>query len=390
MRHIYLLGVGSIGSQTLSVIRNYKESFKLTGISLGSDLIKNQEIIDEFKPAIIVTRKEEDLEKLNTYEAYTSFGIEGLLYLARIKKYPDEILVNALMGSVGLRPTYEAVLAKKDIALANKESIVMGGDLLQKAIKESSVNVYPVDSEHSAVWECLRGESTKDIKTLFITASGGSFRDIPYEDLDKQDLASALNHPNWKMGKKITIDSATLVNKCLEMIEAHYIFNVPISNIKPMLHKESIVHGFIEWKDNSLKAVFGKKDMRIPILYSLSHPKRLECGDNYRMDLKDMASLTFSEIDYNLPKYKIFKTCIKVCEFGGTAPAVFNAINEAAVELYLKGMIKFTDITKLCETTFEYNKYIKQDYDINFLLKLNTEVHDLVLGKYGDVYGSIN
>ena len=269
MIDLYILGAsGSIGRQTIDIISNYKDKFRVVAMSVGHDLTLANKLCNIAKPSLVCLRNKFD--KIS-YNAKFVYGDEGLLEIAKYK-YSDNyaILINALVGSAGLKPTILAIKNGKNIALANKETLVMAGDIINSLIKEYNVKLTPIDSEHNAIWQCLKGEEKKDVKRLIITASGGAFRDKSREELKDVTKEMALKHPNWQMGAKITIDSATMMNKGFEVIEAHHLFNMPYNKISTILHKESICHSLVEFNDLSIKAVLGSPDMRIPILYALS------------------------------------------------------------------------------------------------------------------------
>jgi 1-deoxy-D-xylulose-5-phosphate reductoisomerase len=341
MKNIYLLGAtGSIGSQTLDIIEKQPTAFKLIGASLGRDDEKNHDILSRFPLEIACLRS--DNKKQLYIKKYPNIkfvvGDEGLIEIA---KYPKQgICVNALSGSAGLYPTIEAIKHKKDIALANKETLVMAGDIVNQYIKEYDVKLLPVDSEHAAIWQTIDHESIEDIEKIVITASGGSFRDLSRAELKDITLEQALSHPNWSMGPKVTIDSATMMNKGLEVIEAHHLFQLPFNQIETILHKESLVHGLTYFKDGTIKASLGKNDMRIPIAYALNYPNR--SNFNHSMPLVDMH---FKPMDFK--RFPLLKLAYEVGETGGLLPTVMNAANEAAVKLFIEGKIKFLDIEKI-------------------------------------------
>lgn len=270
MKFIYLLGsTGSIGMQTLEVVKKYKNEFKLIGCSLGTDDKKNMNILDEFQPEIASLRYRNQMDNYVDKYPNTKFvyGDHGLI---QISQYPKKgLLINALSGSVGLKPTIEAIKTYKDIALANKETLVMAGDIVNQYVRQYNVKLYPIDSEHSALWQTIDHENKDYIKKMVITASGGSFRDLNRSQLKDVTIKEALKHPNWVMGAKITIDSATMMNKGLEVIEAHHLFNLDYENIETVLHKESVVHGLTYFIDGTIKAALSISDMKIPIAYAL-------------------------------------------------------------------------------------------------------------------------
>ncbi|MFC0188863.1 1-deoxy-D-xylulose-5-phosphate reductoisomerase [Fictibacillus aquaticus] len=353
MKYISLLGAtGSIGDQTLDVLRAHPEMFKLSAMSAGRNLEKAESIIREFKPELAAVISKEDASTLqNNCGSSTKivYGSEGLREVAAFHK--SDILVNAVMGSVGLLPTLEAIKEGKQIALANKETLVTAGHIVMEAAKKSGVSILPVDSEHSAIFQCLNGEDKKEAERLILTASGGSFRDRTREELKDVTVTEALNHPNWSMGAKITIDSATMMNKGLEVIEAHWLFSFDYTKIDVILHKESIIHSMVEFKDTSVIAHLGQPDMRVPIQYALSYPKRLEHSGGRRLNLWETGKLHFQEMDFS--RFRCLEFAYEAGKTGGTMPAVLNAANEAAVEAFLQGQISFLQIEDLIHETMQ-------------------------------------
>lgn len=375
MKFIYLLGAtGSIGTQTLDVVKNHLDEFKLIGCSLGSDDEKNKTILDTFKPEIASLRYEQQLEDYQ--KAYPNikfvFGHQGLI---DVVTYPIAgLVVNALSGSIGLKPTIEAIKTKKDIALANKETLVMAGDLINGYVDEYQVNLYPIDSEHSALWQTIDHEQHKYIKKMVITASGGSFRDLNRNELKHVTVKDALKHPNWAMGDKITIDSATMMNKGLEVIEAHHLFHLDYNQIETILHKESVVHGLTYFIDGTIKASLSVSDMRIPIAYALFYPKRM----TYDQEL-NLENLSFKPMDYQ--RYPLLKLAYEVGKKGGIMPTVMNAANEAAVHLFLKEKISFLEIENI---VFDYvNHQVNiENPSLEDIIKTNDNIQEDIYKKY--------
>ena len=379
MKHVYILGAcGSIGTQSLDVIRNYKEEFKVVGISVGRDLELAKKIIEEFNPEIVCFREETHLEGFEDLKAIKCFGDDGLKYLASFSEYDDEILINALVGSVGLVPTIEGIKAAKTIALANKESLVMAGDIINEMLKEYDVKLHPIDSEHSAIWQCLQGDNKVDIKSLIITASGGSFRDRKRDELKGVTVEQALNHPNWSMGPKITIDSATMMNKGFEVIEAHHLFDLPYEKIKTILHKESVIHSMVEYNDHSVKAQLGNPDMRIPIQYALLYPRH-KSMESESLDLVKISKLSFEEL--SLERYRCLDFAYQAGQKGGLYPVVLNAANEVAVNLFLNGKIEFLQIEEIIEREIS-KEYNLKNPTIEDILDLNSEIQGRILKEY--------
>lgn len=377
MKSIYLLGAtGSIGTQTLDILEKYKDLYRLVGVSLGNRNPKlNERIIEDFKPEVVCLRNESDLAYYESKYKNIKFvyGNDGLVKIATHSK--KGLLINALMGSVGLEPTIAAIKSKKSVAIANKETLVMAGDLIMKLAKDYKVSILPVDSEHNAIFSCLQGEKIEDILKITITASGGSFRDKDRDQLMNVTKEEALNHPNWKMGSKITIDSATMMNKGLEVIEAHHLFQLPYHQIKTVLHKESIVHGMVTFKDQSLKAVLGSSDMRMPILYALSYPNHLDL-DIKPLDFDAIGQLTFKPMDFQ--RYPLLELAYQVGKKGGLYPTVMNAANEKAVELFLEGKIGFLDIERRVIEAVETFSENKENPTIEEILETNKKIYERV------------
>lgn len=357
VKKISLLGAtGSIGIQTLDIIRGHRDAFQLVAISAGRNLDLVRKIIIEFKPEFVSVQEKADGETLRTEfpELSIGFGIEGIEEAAIYPK--ADILVNAVLGSVGLSPTLRAIQAGKTIAIANKETLVTAGHLVMDAARRHNVQVLPVDSEHSAIFQALQGENEKSIEQLILTASGGSFRDRTREELQGVTVSEALNHPNWSMGAKITIDSATMMNKGLEVIEAHWLFALPYEQISVVLHKESIIHSMVEFHDTSIIAQLGTPDMRVPIQYALTYPDRLPLPSGNRLSLAQVGKLHFSEMDFE--RFRCLKFAYDAGKTGGTMPTVLNAANEAAVAAFLEGKISFLQIEDLIEKVLEKHNVI--------------------------------
>lgn len=379
MIDLYLLGAsGSIGRQTIDIISNYKKQFRIVAMSVGRDLSLAQDLVDKVKPELVCLRNESD--KINT-TAKICYGDSGLLQIACFKASNNRaILINALVGSAGLKPTVVAIQNKKDIALANKETLVMAGDLIKELVKQYNVKLTPIDSEHNAIWQCLKGENKKDVKELIITASGGSFRNKKRSDLVNVTKEDALKHPNWQMGAKITIDSATMMNKGFEVIEAHYLFDMPYSKIKTIMHKESIVHSLVLFNDLSLKALLGHSDMRIPILYALSYPKHLKIKNIKQLDLAGL-NLHFKELSFK--RFPLLKAAYYCGNLGKLYPTVLNAANEAAVKLFLEDKISFLEIEDIIFSYINKN-YDDIHYNLDNILEINEKIQTEILKKYGD------
>ena len=378
--NLFILGVtGSIGTQTLDVVRNSNNKFKVISVTCHSNISKLVEIINEFNPLYVSVDKELDSIKLK--EMFPSiefgYGLNGIENAAIYKIDGDSLVVNALVGSVGLSPTIMSIKAKRNIALANKETLVIGGELILPLLKEYNVDLIPIDSEHSAIFQCIKGER-KAVSNIIITASGGSFRDLTREQLKSVTVEDALDHPNWNMGSKITIDSATMMNKGLEVIEAHYLFDMPYENIQTVMHKESIIHSLVEFNDSSLLAHLGNPDMRVPINYAINYPDRVDYNGK-KLDLVKLGSLNFEELSYD--RYPLLKLAIEAGISKGLAPCTLNAADEAAVQLFLEGKITFLDIEQIvseCVIMFNNDK----DITLESLLKRDLEVKEYVIKNY--------
>ncbi|MCU9612072.1 1-deoxy-D-xylulose-5-phosphate reductoisomerase [Caldibacillus lycopersici] len=358
MKGISLLGAtGSIGKQTLDILRIHPKKFKLIAISVGKNIELARKIIAQFQPKLVSVQEKQDYEiLLKEFPSSIKFtyGLEGIIEVAT---HPQaEVLVNAILGSVGLLPTLQAIDAGKTIALANKETLVTAGHLVMEKAKSKNVPILPVDSEHSAIFQSLNGENPKNIERLIITASGGSFRDKTRDQLESVTVQDALNHPNWSMGAKITIDSATMMNKGLEVIEAHWLFNIPYEKIDVVLHRESTIHSLVEFHDSSIIAQLGTPDMRLPIQYALSYPERLPLPAE-RLNLAKIGSLHFQEMD--MDRFRCLRFAYEAGKIGGTMPVVLNAANEVAVAAFLAGKIPFLAIEDWIEQALENHSSIE-------------------------------
>ncbi|REJ23994.1 MAG: 1-deoxy-D-xylulose-5-phosphate reductoisomerase [Bacillaceae bacterium] len=353
MKKIILLGAtGSIGQQTLDVIRANPDSFRLVAMSFGENIELGLKAVHEFKPELVAVKNREiyDQIRLNIpSNCQLTYGHDGLCETAAYHK--GEIVVNAVIGSVGLIPTLKAIEAKKTVALANKETLVTAGQIVIDYARKHNVQILPVDSEHSAIFQCLNGEKKESVERLILTASGGSFRDKSRNELKHVTVKEALNHPNWSMGAKITIDSATMMNKGLEVIEAHWLFSVSYDQIDVLLHKESVIHSMVEFHDGSIIAQLGTPDMKIPIQYALTYPNRIPSYESERLDLTKYGQLHFEKIDFD--RYRCLKFAFDSGKIGGTMPAVLNAANEVAVNAFLEDKIPFLKIEELVERALE-------------------------------------
>ncbi|NQV42185.1 MAG: 1-deoxy-D-xylulose-5-phosphate reductoisomerase [Candidatus Marinimicrobia bacterium] len=357
MKNLSVLGAtGSIGVNVLNVARSYPDLYGIKYLSAHSqaDLLIEQAL--EFSPKAVCIGDSGHYDKVNKALPGTEVlqGRSGLLELAG----RDDVhtMVNALVGSAGMEPTIRSIQAGVDIALSNKESLVMAGDFINGLLKKHEVNLFPVDSEHSAIWQCLVGESTEDIKRLVVTGSGGPFRTLPVESFANITVAQALKHPNWAMGRKITIDSATMMNKGLEVIEAHWLFHLPAHKIDIVVHPQSIIHSMVEFLDGSVKAQLGIPDMKIPIQYALSYPRHLK-QDWEQLDLAKVGTLTFEEPD--LKKFRCIQLAFDALEAGGSVPVVLNVANEESVYRFLNGEISFNTIPKLITNAIDAHEFIE-------------------------------
>lgn len=336
---------GSIGTQALDVAR--KLNLNICALTAYSNIDILEQQVREFKPSLAVVFSQEKAEELKVKIADTAtkvlWGMDGLIEASVIDS--ADMVLNSLVGMVGLTPTLSAINSGKDVALANKETLVAGGSLVMDAVKRNNVNMYPVDSEHSAIFQCLQGmNNKKELKKLILTASGGPFFGKSENDLKDVTVKEALNHPNWSMGAKITIDSASMMNKGLEIIEASWLFDMPEDKIDVVVHRESIVHSMIQFVDNSVIAQLGLPDMRIPIQYAITYPNRFESPVN-ELDLTAISNLSFCKPDYKT--FKCLNSCKEAINMGGTAPAIANGANEVANLLFREGKIKFLEIGDL-------------------------------------------
>lgn len=353
MKYLAILGsTGSIGVNTLDIVRQFPEQFKVISLSAGLniDLLKTQ--ILQFQPKIVSVLSREvagELQKgLSGVDVEVVYGIEGLI---RVATHPEvTLVVSAIVGAVGLIPTLSAIKTGKSVALANKEPLVMAGKIVMEEAGKSGAQILPIDSEHSAIFQSLIGHRKKDIRRLILTASGGPFLNLPLSKLHQVSVKEALNHPHWEMGKKITIDSASLMNKGLEVIEAHWLFDIPVEKIIVRIHPQSIIHSMVEYVDGSIIGQMGIADMRIPISYALSFPERMNLNLD-PLDLSKVGPLTFSVPDPE--KFPCLRLAYQSMEVGETLPAVLNAANEVAVNGFLEGSIRFTDIPLLIQRVME-------------------------------------
>lgn len=384
MKNIILLGAtGSIGTQVLDLIRE-NENYTLKAFSFGNNKDRALEIIEEFKPQLVCGIHANDIKTLQQLHPEIEYAI-GDVGLQRVASFGVEngIVINALVGAVGLMPTMIAIESGRDVLLANKETLVIGGSLVMKKAREKNVRIIPIDSEHSAIYQLLEGKNVSDIKKLIVTASGGSFRDKKRDELINVTKEEALNHPNWKMGAKITIDSATMMNKGFELIEAHYLFGIDIDKIESILHRESIIHSMVEFNDGSIFAQIGTSDMHLPILYALEGPRHLHSDLLQPLDLVKVGALHFEEVSYE--RYPLVKCAIESLKKGELDCTILNASNEAAVKLFLENKIKFLDIEKLVIESLNNPKYLgfkNGEVSIPKIMVLHEMVYNDIYYKY--------
>jgi 1-deoxy-D-xylulose-5-phosphate reductoisomerase len=368
MKRLAILGsTGSIGVNTLDIVRQFPEQFEIVGLSAGLNIQLLKQQIVQFRPKVVSVLNKESSEPLQRELSGTPIqivhGVEGLIQVAT---HPEvDQVVSAIVGAVGLIPTLSAIKTGKAIALANKEPLVMAGKIVIEEARRNHAQILPVDSEHSAIFQALLGHQREDVHRLILTASGGPFLNLPIERLQEVTVKEALNHPRWEMGRKITIDSASLMNKGLEVIEAHWLFDVPVEKIIVQIHPQSVVHSMVEYVDGSIVAQMGITDMRIPISYALSFPQRLRLSLP-RLDLFQKGGLTFFPPD---PKrFPCLKLAYQSIEIGETMPAILNAANEVAVNAFMEGSLKFTEIPLLIQRVMEEHE-VKSVHTIEDILR---------------------
>jgi len=374
MRKISILGsTGSIGTQTLEVVENLKD-IKVMAITGNSNIGLLEKQARKFQPELVAVMDEKNAEilkeKLSDMDIRVVSGMDGLVEAATYKGV--DTVVTSVVGNVGLKPTFEAIRAGKNIALANKETLVSAGQLVMDLAKKYNINIYPVDSEHSAIFQSLQGNEGSKIERILLTASGGPFRGKKREELLNVTAADALKHPNWSMGNKITIDSATMMNKGLEVMEAKWLFGVDVDQIEVLVHPQSIVHSAVEYEDGAILAQLGEPDMRVPIQYALTYPKRVK-NPFPRVDFTQRNNLTFDKPD--METFKCLSLAYRALKTGGTLPAVLNGANEVAVARFLKGDIGFLDIPELIEQTMDAYT-VKYEYTLEDLLEADAWAKD--------------
>lgn len=377
MKNIAVLGsTGSIGTQTLDIVRNNTDELKIKVLAAGSNVELIEKQIREFKPEIAVLYNADKANELKIKIADTGVkvlsGMDGMIEAATFDDV--DTVVTSMVGMIGIKPTIAAIKAGKNIALANKETLVTAGHIIMPLIKEHKVSLLPVDSEHSAIFQSMNGENRKRISKILLTASGGPFRGKSYEELKNVTLEDALKHPNWAMGQKITVDSATLVNKGLEVMEAAWLFDVDVSMIQVVVHPQSVIHSMVEYEDTAVIAQLGCPDMRLPIQYALFYPDR-RFLDAKKLDFFEMKSLTFEKPD--MDTFKGLKFAMDAAEFGGSMPTVFNASNEEAVAMFLNKKIGFLDIYRIIEESMNRHTVISNP-DIDTVLSVERDTREFI------------
>ena len=377
MKKVFVLGsTGSIGVNCLNVISNLKDNFEVAGLTVNSNTELLLEQIGKFNPKVVVVRDENAAKKISgkiPKGCELLVGEDGLIKAAMETDY--DIFMGAMVGFAGLAPTLEAIKRGKRIALANKETLVVAGDIVTKLVLENSAEIIPVDSEHSAIYQCLVGENLNEVEKLILTASGGPFRDKDKSFFENATVDEALNHPNWKMGSKISIDSATMMNKGLEVIEAHWLFGLPSEKIEVVIHPQSIIHSMVQYVDGSIKAQLGLPDMKLPIQYALTFPERAQ-NDFERTNLASIGCLTFFEPDLN--KFECLKMAFDALNTGGTAPCILNAANEIAVSKFLNKEIKFSHIPLLINKALDKVESIFSS-DLDTIFECDKKTREYVL-----------
>lgn len=380
MKKISILGsTGSIGTQTLEVVRENKD-IKVTALAAGSNIDLLEKQIREFHPSIVCVWREDDAKRLESKISDTNTnvvaGMDGLIEVATEKE--AEIVVTAIVGMIGIRPTIAAMKAGKDIALANKETLVTAGHIIMPLAKEKGVKILPVDSEHSAIFQSLNGENNKEVDKILLTASGGPFRGRTREEMAHIQVEDALKHPNWAMGRKITIDSSTMVNKGLEVIEAKWLFDVTFDQVEVVVQPQSIIHSMVQFKDGAVMAQLGTPDMKLPIQYALYYPeRRFLSGD--RLNFAKLGQITFEAPDIvNFPGLKL---AYQAGEAGGSVPTVFNAANEKAVSLFLDRKIRYLEITEIIDTAMQTIPFVENP-TVDQILEIEKMTYELIESRW--------
>lgn len=382
MKNVTVLGAtGSIGKNALEIISNNRDKYTLCGISGYSNMKLLIEQIKKFSPKYICVGKEEDCARLKSLfpDKTIFFGDNGLKEMGKLEE--TDILLTAVSGAIGIEATVEAIKKEKRIALANKETMVAAGEYINNLLKKyPKAEIIPVDSEHSAIFQSMQSGKKDEVRKLIITASGGTFRGKKREELKDVTVEQALKHPNWSMGKKITIDSSTLINKGLEVIEAHMLFGIDYDKIEVVVHPQSIIHSMVEFKDSSIVAQLGVPDMKLPIHYALSYPNRIESSILERLNIQKLSSLTFEPVDNQT--FKGIDLAIKAGKIGKSMPCVFNSANEVAVELFLNGKIKFLEIYEIIENAMNCIE-TTEIKDVDTIKKIDNFTRKWVYENYG-------
>ncbi len=380
MKRIAILGsTGSIGTQTLEIVRENPD-LEVVGLAAGANIDLFEKQVREFKPRLVSLRDEAACRELKVRLADLDVeiisGMDGLLGIAEMEE--SEVLVTAIVGMIGIRPTIAAINKHKDIALANKETLVTAGHIIMPLAAKMGVSILPVDSEHSAIFQSMQGENRERVSKLLITASGGPFRGRTRKELENVRLEDALKHPNWSMGNKITIDSATLVNKGLEVMEAKWLFDMELERIQVVVHPQSIIHSMVEYVDGGIMAQLGTPDMKLPIQYALFYPDRRPM-EGKRVDFYELGSITFERPD--METFTGLKLALRAAAEGGSLPTVFNAANEKAVSLFLDRKISFLQIPEMIEMCMDSHKKIENP-DVDAILRTEQETYELIHSKF--------
>ena len=383
MKKIGILGsTGSIGTQTLDIVRKYPGRLQVTALAAGSNVKLLEEQIREFKPRFAVMWSEESAADLRSRTADLDIaivcGMDGLLELAGLPEM--DILVTAIVGMIGIQPTIEAIKAHKDIALANKETLVTAGHIIMPLAEENGISILPVDSEHSAIFQSMQGGKRSQINRILLTASGGPFRGKKREELEQMKAEDALKHPNWSMGKKVTIDSASLCNKGLEVMEAKWLFDVKLEQIEVVVHPQSILHSAVQYADGGIMGQMGTPDMKLPIQYALFYPDRRPMDIN-RVDLCKLGSLTFEKPDTDT--FQGLALAYRAARRGGSLPTVFNAANERAVALFLEKRIRFLQIPELIGMAMDAHRVVENP-TLQEILAAESETYEYIRQKFGE------
>ena len=377
MNKIVLLGsTGSIGTQTLEIVRNYSEDLQVIALAAGSNVALMEQQVREFLPKKAVmwseTAAKELKEKIADLDVEVLSGMDGLLDIVTMEE--AQTVVTAIVGMIGIRPTIAAIESGKNIALANKETLVTAGHIIMPLAKKMGVKILPVDSEHSAIFQSMNGEKKEQVEKILLTASGGPFRGKKTEDLLNIQVEDALKHPNWSMGRKITIDSATLVNKGLEVIEAKWLFDVDLEQIQVVVHPQSIIHSMVQYKDGGIIAQLGTPDMKLPIQYALFYPDRRDLPGK-KLDFYELGQMTFEKPD--METFYGLRLAFEASKMGGSMPTVYNAANEKAVSLFLDRKIKFLQIPELIQKAMNNHKIIANP-NVDEILSAETEAYDYI------------